>query len=38
MIMRCIALNWLRAVLRRNWPAASMYLRLWRECRKPTPF
>ena len=38
MILRSIAMNWLRAVLRRDWRAASMYRDLWQACRKPTPF
>jgi hypothetical protein len=38
MILRSIAKNALRAALLWQWPAFRMYVALWRECRKPTPF
>jgi hypothetical protein len=38
MILRCLIKNCLRACLRRDWRAATLYYRLWRDCIKPTPF
>ena len=38
MIIRFIAINALRAVLRGDWKSAEMYYQLWQACRKPSPF